>query len=112
MDLNQVTVQSGNIAEAIRFYTGLGLRLIVEAPHYARFECPVGESTFSVHLTHELKPSSGVIYFEVGNLLETVAALQARGVEFMRGPVEEPWLWHECRLADPSGNEICIYTAG
>jgi hypothetical protein len=49
MNLNQVTVAVNEIAPAVAFYRGLGLRLIVLSPHYARFECPNGEATFSVH---------------------------------------------------------------
>ena len=50
MRLNQVTVTVSNVAAAIVFYRRLGLKLIVESPHYARFECPQGESTFSIHV--------------------------------------------------------------
>ena len=112
MDLNQVTVQSVNIPESIRFYTDLGLSLIVESPHYARFECPEGNSTFSVHLTDEARISNTVIYFEVADLEHTVALIKARGRHFMHDAVRESWLWYESRLTDPSGNEICIYSAG
>ena len=51
MNLNQVTVASTDVARAIEFYSKLGLKLIVKSPpKYARFECPEGQSTFSVHL--------------------------------------------------------------
>jgi len=112
MDLNQVTVPSCDISESIRFYTALGLRLIVESPHYARFECPAGNATFSVHLVDEFRLSNTVVYFEVSKLEQTVAALEAKGMQFSSGPTQESWLWHESRLKDPSGNEICLYTAG
>ena len=29
-----------------------------------------------------------------------------------QAPVDQPWLWREARLRDPSGNEICLYHAG
>jgi predicted enzyme related to lactoylglutathione lyase len=112
MDLNQVTVGSVNIIESINFYELLGLKLIVEDVHYARFELPHGNATFSVHLTEEPKVSNTVIYFEVSDVVETVLKLKAKGVVFTQDPKEEPWLWHESRLQDPSGNEICIYTTG
>ena len=112
MDLNQVTVQSLDIVESIEFYKRLGLILIVEDVHYARFELPNGNATFSVHLTAESKPSNTVVYFEVNDLVKTVQDLKNEGVEFITDPKKEPWLWHEARLQDPSGNEICIYTAG
>jgi len=53
MNLNQVTLHSSDIARSIEFYRRLGLKLIVEAlPRYARFECPDGDSTFSVEKRH------------------------------------------------------------
>ena len=112
MDLNQVTVQSVNFPESIAFYRALGLILIVESPHYARFECPNGNATFSVHLVDRVMPSNTVVYFEVGDVEQTVSQLETAGLEFKRQPTRERWLWHEARLEDPSGNEICIYTAG
>lgn len=112
MNLNQVTVQSLDVPESIRFYTRLGLRLIVQSPHYARFECPVGDATFSVHLTDQARLSNTVVYFEVDDLPQAVATLESAGLRFSSNPTRQPWLWHEARLADPAGNEICIYSAG
>ncbi|WP_286939550.1 MULTISPECIES: hypothetical protein [unclassified Algoriphagus] len=55
MNLNQITVPSLDLTKAIPFYEKLGLKLIVKSlPHYARFECPNGNSTFSIHLTDKL----------------------------------------------------------
>ena len=112
MNLNQVTVQSNNIIESIVFYKTLGLILIVEDTHYARFEFPEGDSTFSIHHMPDSKPSNTIVYFEVSDLLETVSALKQKGVSFIQDPKQESWLWHESRVMDPSGNEICIYNAG
>ena len=54
MNLNQVTLPALELAPAIAFYRRLGLRLIVEdLPHYARFECPDGESTLSLEQVTE-----------------------------------------------------------
>ena len=112
MNLNQVTVQSLDIEKSIDFYQKLGLNLIVKSPHYARFECPKGDATFSVHLALEIKPSNTVLYFEVDDIVKRVRELEAIGLAFTQQPVEETWLWHEARLLDPSNNEICIYYAG
>lgn len=112
MDLNQVTVPSLDIAQSIGFYLRLGLRLIVESPHYARFECPEGNSTFSVHLADEVGLANTLVYFEVSDLDQTVNALTSAGLQFLSEPRDELWLWRESRLADPSGNQICLYTAG
>ncbi|MEO0474212.1 MAG: VOC family protein, partial [Bacteroidota bacterium] len=66
MNLNQVTLPSTDLQKAVRFYQSLGFRLIVDSvPRYARFECPVGEATFSLHRVEQLAKGSGlIIYFE------------------------------------------------
>jgi len=113
MNLNQVTVPALDVAASVDFYRRLGLELIVSSPHYARFKCPEGEASFSVHLAQELPHSSAtVVYFETGTLDETVRALQAQGIVFSQEPRDEPWLWREARLVDPCGNVVCLYRAG
>ena len=114
MDLNQVTVPCVDLDASVAFYRGLGLRLIVrEPPDYARFECPVGCATFSVHRVPHLPESSGiVVYFEIDHLDRTVQQLVARGYHFEEGPLDQPWLWREAYLRDPVGNRICLYQAG
>ena len=114
MNLNQVTVPSSDVARSIEFYRRLGLILIVEdLPKYARFECPEGESTFSVEKRAGPIAGNGpVVYFECQDLDETVARLKARGVEFDSDPHDQPWLWREASLKDPDGNCICLFSAG
>lgn len=113
MRLNQVTVPGFDIAASVQFYVGLGLKLIVSSPHYARFECPDGEATFSVHLSEDTSPrASVVVYFECPELDNKVEELKASGYSFTSGPKDEPWLWREARLHDPARNEICLYWAG
>ena len=114
MNLNQVTIPSRDVERSIRFYQGLGLELIVRAlPHYARFECPGGDATFSVHLVDELPGPEGVyVYFEVEDLESTVRDLRSAGVEFDELPELKRWLWQEARLRDPDGNRVIIYYAG
>lgn len=113
VNLNQVTVPALNVAASVDFYCRLGLELIVSSPHYARFQCPKGESSFSVHLASELPgPSQTVVYFEVEALDERVKELQRDGLVFTQEPRDESWLWREARINDPSGNVICLYWAG
>ena len=112
MRLNQVTVTVADVDAAITFYRTLGLKLIVKSPHYARFMCPQGESTFSVHLGEVLKVHSTVVYFENENLDAAVKHLQAAGLVFDSEPTDQRWLWREARLRDPSGNPICLFHAG
>jgi predicted enzyme related to lactoylglutathione lyase len=113
MRLNQVTVPALDVQASVAFYVSLGLRLIVSAPHYARFECPEGDSTFSVHLTEKAPPGPGVVvYFECADLDATVSRLKAAGHVVAQEPTDQPWLWREARLYDPARNEICLYCAG
>ena len=112
MRLNQVTVTVGNIDAAIAFYTKLGLILIVESPHYARFACPEGDSTFSIHAGDVIGTPSTVVYFENDELDAFVTQLKAVGLQFDSGPIDERWLWREARLRDPSGNPVCLFQAG
>lgn len=114
MNLNQVTLPSRDVAASIEFYTKLGLRLIVDAkPRYARFECPDGQSTLSVHLVPDLAAETGaVVYFECEDLDERFSRLKASGLTFVQEPKDEKWLWREARLRDPSSNEICLFWAG
>lgn len=113
MQLNQVTVPATDLAASVSFYAGLGLQQIVSSPHYARFECPDGGSTFSVHLTSEIVRDSGVVvYFECQDLDDRVRALKSRGYVFLQDPADQRWLWREARLLDPAGNQVCLYLAG
>ena len=65
MNLNQVTVPCLDLDESVDFYLRLGLELIVlDRPKYARFQCPQGGSTFSLHLAdHVESVSAPVVYF-------------------------------------------------
>ncbi len=113
MNLNQVTLPATDIPESVDFYRRLGLIQIVDSPHYARFECPEGETTFSLHVQDEVPASSGVtVYFECDDLDAFCAELQQRGFEFAELPRDQSWLWREARIEDPSGNLICLYRAG
>lgn len=114
MDLNQITIPSLDIGGSIEFYKKLGHRLIVHThSRYARFECPNGNSTFSVHQVESLPKGIGVsFYFEVENVLETVSKLISKGINFDEMPEDKTYLWCEARLRDPDGNQIVIYKAG
>jgi len=114
MNLNQVTVPSLDVDRSISFYEKLGLKLIVHTHDaYARFECPDGDSTFSIHLVDELPRGEGVVvYFESENLDEQVEHLQSVGIEFDELPKDQSWLWREARLKDPNGNKIILFFGG
>ena len=114
MNLNQVTIPSINLEKATIFYQKLGLHLIVDAkPQYVRFECPEGDSTFSIHLVEQLPIGEGVsVYFELENLDKKVAELTKKGIVFLEPPEDRPWRWREARLVDPDGNKIILFYAG
>ena len=114
MNLNQVTVPSKNLEKSIPFYEKLGLKLIVQAlPHYARFACPNGHSTFSIHLVEELPKGEGiVVYFECEDLDDLVNSLKAKGINIDEMPKDQPWLWREAKLKDLDNNQIILYHAG
>lgn len=114
MNLNQVTVPSQNLLKAVEFYQELGLRLIVDSiPRYARFVCPDGTATFSIHHVNELPKGEGVtIYFECKNLDEEVQRLKKEGICFLHDPIDQDWLWREAKLKDPDGNSIILYYGG
>lgn len=114
MNLNQVTVPSLNLLKAIPFYEKLGLKLIVKSlPHYARFECPNGTSTFSIHLVDELPQGNGIyVYFECENLDDKVQELKEQGILFEQEPKDESWLWREAKLKDLDGNQLILFYGG
>jgi hydroxymethylpyrimidine/phosphomethylpyrimidine kinase len=108
MKLNQVTVGVTDYRAAVDFYTRLGLvQIVASPPRYARFETPSGE-TFSIHSADRVNPTT-TVYFEVEDVDAFVAGLD---LPLIHPPVDQDWLWREARLADPSGNVICLYHAG
>ena len=114
MNLNQITVPSLDLNKSIPFYEKLGLKLIVKAlQHYARFVCPDGNSTFSLHKVEELPRGDGMyVYFECANLDEQVAMLKDQEISFDMEPTDQSWLWREARLKDPDGNQLILYFGG
>lgn len=112
MKLNQVTVSVTDIPAGIAFYRALGLELIVEAPHYARFAAPGNLATFSIHASERAPGGGTSVYFECDDLDARCRVLEEKGFVFSQQPTDQPWLWREAWLKDPDGNEICLYFAG
>ena len=114
MNLNQLTLPSRDLRASVLFYQQLGLELIVDSvPRYARFVCPDGASTLSLHHTDAPLAGEGiVVYFECEYLDEQVAALKALGISFDEDPVDQSWLWREARLRDPDGHRLILFYAG
>lgn len=114
MNLNQITIPSTDVKKSVDFYKTLGLHLIVDAlPRYARFECPEGDSTFSVHKVDSVGKGEGVIvYFEEEHIDDYVNNLVKKGVVFDQMPKDETYLWREARLRDPDGNRLIVFYGG
>ena len=114
MNLNQITIPSLNLINAIAFYQKLGMKLIVNSlARYARFQCPDGNATFSIHEVDDLPVGEGIwIYFECENLDEFVNKLIVKGISFDELPNDKPWLWREARIKDPDQNTLILYFAG
>ncbi len=114
MNLNQITVPVLDVERSIEYYQLLGLQLIVNSiPEYARFVCPDGITTFSLHREDSLPCGDGIwIYFEVENVDQTVIELKEKGIVFDEAAADQSWLWREARLKDLDNNQIIIYHAG
>jgi hydroxymethylpyrimidine/phosphomethylpyrimidine kinase len=108
--LNHVTLPTRDLVASEHFWRLLGLRQIVRADErYARFETE-GGATLSLEAEEELP--APVVFLECGDLDLTVSYLKAQGLAFTQEPRDENWGWREARLADPSGNIVCLYQAG
>ncbi len=112
MNLNQVTLPVNDMEQATAFYRRMGFLQIVDTPHYARFECTEGTSTFSLSLAGGGVVNASVIYFEHENLDALVSGLKTKGIKFEQEPTDMGHLWREAILYDPSGNKIKLYWAG
>lgn len=110
--LNQITLGSRDYRASVDFYSTLGLRQIVDSPGngYARFEAPNGV-TLSIHAADDIA-ASATVYFESKRLDAWVHELASDGFAFEQMPQDQDWGWREARLLDPSGNMICLYSAG
>jgi hydroxymethylpyrimidine/phosphomethylpyrimidine kinase len=112
--LNQVTVTGNDYGKSVEFYRRIGLKQIVDSPEngYARFET-AGGATMSVQIDPDQDIAATVaVYFECDDLDERVERLARSGLKFEHGPKNQPWMWREACLHDPSGNIVFLYKAG
>ena len=112
--LNQVTLTGKDYAKSVAFYRKLGLKQIVDSPEngYARFESWGGGSlSIQIDPEEEVGPTTA-IYLECDDLDARVEQLARTGLPFEHGPRNQPWMWREARLRDPSGNIVFLYKAG
>jgi hydroxymethylpyrimidine/phosphomethylpyrimidine kinase len=113
ISLNHVTLPVADYRSSVVFYSALGLKQIVDSPNngYARFEANNG-ATFSVHVDSNTSGSGAIVYFESPRLDAWVNELASDGFAVEQMPQDENWGWREARLLDPSGNIICLFSAG
>jgi hydroxymethylpyrimidine/phosphomethylpyrimidine kinase len=112
--LNQVTLTVNDYAKSVHFYSLLGLKQIVDSPEnqYARFET-AGGATLSIQADPDEKvAATTAVYLECDDLDAQVERLARAGIPFEHAPRNQPWMWREARLRDPSGNIIFLYKAG
>jgi len=112
--LNQVTLTVNDYAKSVHFYSLLGLKQIVDSPEnqYARFET-AGGATLSIQVDPDEKvAATTAVYLECDDLDTQVERLARAGIPFEHAPRNQPWMWREARLRDPSGNIIFLYKAG
>jgi catechol 2,3-dioxygenase-like lactoylglutathione lyase family enzyme len=117
VNLNHATLCISDLDRSVAFYRQLGLIQIVADEGYARFVCPDGDSTLSLHCDAAAGPVEGAasvisLHFETDRVDEVVSELERKGIRFEQPPTDQPYLWREAILRDPDGHRIFIYHAG
>lgn len=114
MNLNQITIPSLDLEKSTPFYQTLRLKLIVKAlPHYARFECPDENPTFSLQQVKQLAIGNRIhIYFECNNLDAYESELISKKIKFDEILSDKSCLWREAHLKDMDNNHLILYYAG
>ena len=109
--LNQISLPALHYESSVRFYSLLGLTLIVDSLDngYARFEAANGV-TLSIHVD-DGAAGGAMVYLESGALDAWVLYAMRKGLRIDQMPQDEDWGWREARLTDPAGNRICLYQA-
>ena len=109
-EIGQVAITVDDLPRARDFYRDvLGMRLLFDAGTMAFFQC--GSVRVMLGLPEKPGPSGGtILYFRVGDLDGTHAALEAKGVGFVQGPhlvarMPDHELWMAF-LKDPDGNVL------
>jgi predicted enzyme related to lactoylglutathione lyase len=85
----QIAIRVKDTARAMRFYRDtLGMRFLFEASNLAFFDCGGVRLMLSTAEAPEFDHPGSVLYYKVGDMNASYAALKARGVDF----VDEPHL--------------------
>jgi catechol 2,3-dioxygenase-like lactoylglutathione lyase family enzyme len=109
-EIGQVAITVEDLPRARDFYRDvLGMRLLFDAGTMAFFQC--GSVRLMLGLPEKPAPRGGtILYFRVGDLAGTHAALEAKGVAFVQGPhlvarMPDHELWMAF-LKDPDSNVL------
>lgn len=109
-EIGQVAITVEDLPRAMDFYRDvLGMPMLFAADAMAFFQC--GSVRLILGLAEKPGPRGGtILYFRVGDLTQTHAALEAKGVVFVqlphlvaRMPDHELWM---AFLKDPEGNVL------
>lgn len=112
--VGQIGIPSRDVSRSVAFYRDiLRIPLLFEAPRLAFFEC--GAVRLSIGPPREKISHGATVYFKVGDVHQTAADLQSRGVEFDRQPhLVAKMPDHEIWMAffhDPDGNPLALMGA-
>ena len=105
-----VIIWTGDLERLSAFYREtLGLAPHSVRPDFVAFRW--GDMRFSIGLHSEVEGSSAepnriMVNFEVEDIHEVYAALEAKGVSFRRPPEREHWGGWVCTFSDPDGNVL------
>lgn len=114
LGVGQVSVRVKDLRRAVAFYRDvLGLRWLFEAPpHLAFFDCGGLRLMLTIPERAELDHPGSILYYRVGEIGRSAAALKARGVAFEEEPKKIASLAdHDLWLAsfrDSEGNLLAL----
>ena len=113
--LNQVTLTVNDYAKSVDFYSQLGLKQIVDSPENRlrplrdrRRRDPLDPGRSG---REDLADDRRLSRMRRSRRAGRAARARAAS-PFEHGPRNQPWMWREARLRDPSGNIIFLYKAG
>jgi predicted enzyme related to lactoylglutathione lyase len=108
-DLNFVILHVRDVAAARTFYTNaLELAVAAENPTFVQLQAAGGATLALQH--DELAAPTGTIelWWQMQDVDSACAQLQARGVEIVSGPADQPF-GRTLSIKDPEGNVLAMY---
>jgi catechol 2,3-dioxygenase-like lactoylglutathione lyase family enzyme len=112
--IEQVAIPVRDLPRATAFYRDrLGMKLLFEAPpQLAFFDCDGIRLALSISSDPMYDPPGSIVYYRVVDIATAHAELEARGIEFLRGPHRvaelgdfEVWM---AFFEDTEGNTLAI----